>query len=103
MTDITVRLANGSDRAALARLAELDSAAPPRGPALVAQSGSRLLAALPLGAGPALADPFEPTSEIVAVLRLRAAQLATDSRERRGAGRRLAAILRPRPPHVRSR
>ena len=53
---------------AFACLAALDSARPPRGPALVAEADSRMLAALPLGSGRPIADPFEPTAEIVALL-----------------------------------
>jgi len=36
---------------------------------------ARMLAALPLGSGRPIADPFEPTAEIVALLELRAEQL----------------------------
>jgi hypothetical protein len=93
MTEITVRRALASDTSALTRLAELDSATAPRGPALVAEADSRLLAALPLGSGRAIADPFEPTAEVVALLELRAAQLAKGG----GKGRlseRLRALLR---------
>ena len=60
---------------ALARLAALDSASPPTGPALIAEADSRMLAALPLGSGRAIADPFEPTAELVGLLELRRAQM----------------------------
>ena len=75
MIDITVRRAVDSDLSELARLAALDSGTPPRGPALIAEADSRMLAALPLGSGRPIADPFEPTAEIVALLQMRAAQL----------------------------
>jgi hypothetical protein len=102
MTDITVRLAAQSDLNDLARLAELDSATPPRGPALIAQADSRLLAALPLGAGRPIADPFEPTAEVVALLQLRAAQLgAEEPRPQRLSGR-LRSLLRLRPVQARA-
>ena len=52
MKNITVRRSTSSDESALARLAALDSASPPRGPALVAEADSRVLAALPLGSRP---------------------------------------------------
>lgn len=97
MTDITVRLAAQSDLSDLARLAELDSATPPRGPALVAHADSRLLAALPLGAGRPIADPFEPTAEIVALLQLRAAQLEAGSAEPQGLRGRVRSLLHLRP------
>ena len=102
MTNITVRYSVASDLSELARLAALDSATPPRGPALVAEADSRMLAALPLGSGRPIADPFEPTAEIVALLQLRAEQLhdgaasAADSRDR------LRSLLRARPSHARA-
>ncbi|MGH2783485.1 MAG: hypothetical protein ACRDLA_19135, partial [Thermoleophilaceae bacterium] len=75
MIDITVRHAVAADLGDLERLAALDSGTPPRGPALVAEADSHLLAALPLGSGRPIADPFEPTAEVVALLALRAEQL----------------------------
>jgi hypothetical protein len=97
MTDITVRHAVAGDRSALDRLAALDSANSPRGPALVAEADSRMLAALPLGSGRPIADPFEPTAEVVALLQLRAEQLAAP--ERRGWTERARSLMRlfPRP------
>ena len=94
MTDITVRPAVSADLSDLARLAALDSASPPRGPALVALADSRMLAALPLGAGRPIADPFEPTAEAVALLELRAAQLAEGRTQSRGLLYRLRALFR---------
>jgi hypothetical protein len=76
MTDITVRRAIAADYGDLERLAALDSARPLRGPALVAEADSRLIAALPLGSGRPIGDPFEPSAEAVALLELRARQLA---------------------------
>ena len=74
---LTIRLAGSADRAALDRLAQLDSAPPPRPvPMLVAEVGGELRAALPLDGGRALADPFRPTAELVAILAERARQLA---------------------------
>jgi hypothetical protein len=104
MFDITVRRALPSDRSELARLAALDSASPPRGPALVAETDSRMLAALPLGSGRPIADPFEPTAQIVAVLELRAQQLnaAENEPRRHGLGQRLLSLVRERPSHARA-
>jgi hypothetical protein len=102
MTNITVRHAAASDLSELARLAALDSASPPRGPALVAEADSRMLAALPLGSGRPIADPFEPTAEIVALLELRAEQLRESDGERRGFGERVRSFLRPRPHQARA-
>jgi hypothetical protein len=72
---VTVRHAHLGDEAAIARLAALDSARTPAGPMLVAESDARILAALPLGGGRPIADPFVPTAELLALLELRAAQL----------------------------
>lgn len=102
MTDITVRRAVESDRIDLERLAALDSATPPRGPALVAEADSRMLAALPLGSGRPIADPFEPTAAIVALLELRAEQIAGSAAKRRGWTGRMRSLLKPRPSHARA-
>jgi hypothetical protein len=101
MTDITVRRAVSSDRSELDRLAALDSGKPPRGPALVAEADSRMLAALPLGSGRPIADPFEPTAEVVALLRLRAEQLA-GAPERRGWAERARSLMRLGLSHARA-
>src|SRR5215218_4912502 len=100
MNNITVRFSAASDLSELARLAALDSASPPRGPALVAEADSRMLAALPLGSGRPIADPFEPTAEILALLELRAEQLRAE--EGHGLRDRLRSLLRARPSHARA-
>jgi hypothetical protein len=90
---VVVRYATAADESALARLAALDSAHAPRGPALIAEADSRPLAALPLGSGRPVADPFEPTAELVTLLEFRAAQLrAGDPSPRRRFS--LRALLR---------
>ena len=94
MTAITVRHAVSADLSDIARLAALDSASPPRGPALVAEADSRMLAALPLGSGRPIADPFEPTAEAVALLELRAEQLREKREARRSVGERLRGVFR---------
>jgi hypothetical protein len=101
MTDITVRRSVAADRSELERLAALDSARPPTGPALVAEADSRMLAALPLGSGRPIADPFAPTAAIVALLELRAAQMAGTA-ERRSWSERVRSLVRPRPSHARA-
>jgi hypothetical protein len=96
MKNITVRRSTSSDESALARLAALDSAGPVRGPALVAEADSRVLAALPLGSGRAIADPFEPTAEAVALLELRREQIASTDGEKDERPRGLRGLLRGR-------
>jgi hypothetical protein len=94
MTKITVRRAASADQPALARLAALDSASPPTGAVLVAEADSRMLAALPIGSGRPIADPFEPTAEVVALLELRAAQLAERREGRHGLVERVRSLFR---------
>jgi len=74
--EIIVRSATRADEQALSRLAALDSAGPLTGSALVAEADARIVAALPLGAGRPIADPFERSAEAVALLRLRAEQVS---------------------------
>ncbi|HKP21685.1 MAG TPA: hypothetical protein VJT68_09220 [Thermoleophilaceae bacterium] len=96
---MTVRRSTSGDASALARLAALDSARPPRGPALIAEADSRMLAALPLGAGRPIADPFERTAGLVQLLELRRSQIEA---ARRGSDRArgLRALLRGRLSHA---
>jgi hypothetical protein len=85
--DVVIRRATAADGPALAALSALDSAQLPLGPALVAEVGGAPVAALPLDGSPAFGDPFERTTELVALLELRAAQIRRDgeaARERRG-------------------
>ena len=102
MRNISIRRAVAADLSQLERLAALDSARPPRGPALVAEADSRMLAALPLGSGRPIADPFEPTAEVVALLRLRAEQLRAEDERSRGPLERLRTLFRARPSHARA-
>ena len=70
---VLIRAARGSDGAELERLAQLDSAAIPAGALLVAEADGRLVAAIASSTGEAIADPFLPTADVVALLELRAA------------------------------
>jgi hypothetical protein len=72
---IVIRVARPTDATELRRLAQRDSAEPPASPALVAEVGGRIRAALGLDGGTTIADPFESTAAPVELLRLRAAQL----------------------------
>jgi hypothetical protein len=73
-SQITIRPGYADDERALHRLAALDSAASlPPAPLLVAELDGELSAALSLTDGSAVADPFRPTAEIVALLRAHAA------------------------------
>lgn len=74
-TSVSIRRAGPHDAPALCRLAALDSAAPLRGEILVAEVDGEARAALSLGDGSCVADPFAPTAQLVALLRLRRAQM----------------------------
>lgn len=92
---IAIRVAGDADRAAVARLAVLDGVPTPTGPLLLALVDGEPVAALALADGRAIADPFRPTLELVALLRVRAAQIAGP--RRRTVLERAGARLRPRP------
>jgi hypothetical protein len=67
-TPITIRQGTESDAPVLRRLAELDSARPIQGPVLIAEHDGRAVAALGLDERRAIADPFEPTQEVLQLL-----------------------------------
>src|ERR671924_2215084 len=100
MHNVTVRPSQPADESGLARLAALDSARPLRGPALVAMADERILAALPLGSGRPIADPFEPTAELVALLELRRAQMERADRSGDRRARGIRGLLRGRLSHA---
>jgi hypothetical protein len=70
--EITIRRSTDADRDAIRRLAELDSRQVPRGPAMLGFVCDELRAAVALDDGASLADPFQPTAELVELLRVRA-------------------------------
>ena len=82
ITRVTLRYSSAADTERLRHLAELDSAAAPTGPALVAEVDGRLRAALPLDGSNPIADPFHRGAELLELLWLRAAQLPAAARPR---------------------
>lgn len=72
---VAIRRAGDVDLPLLQDLAELDSARPIAGPAIVADVNGRPWAALALDDQRVVADPFLPTAAAVELLRLRARQL----------------------------
>jgi hypothetical protein len=85
-SQITIRPAYGDDSCALLRLAALDSASGvPPAPLVVAEVDGELSAALSLTDGSAIADPFRPTAQIVALLRAHVAAARPAPRRRRRA------------------
>jgi hypothetical protein len=99
---VTLRHATPDDRGALERLAALDEADIPAGPLLVADVDDRPVAALALGDGAVIADPFVATSDPVALLRLRASQLSAAARAGRRRPRRPTAAPAPTLPRLRA-
>jgi hypothetical protein len=85
-SDVTVRQARPEDARQLSELAALDSAALPQGDLVVAETGGRIVAALPLDGGRAIADPFHRTAALVEVLELRARQMRPGTRGAHRAG-----------------
>ena len=72
---LVIRPAAPGDEPAIARLSALDEHELPRGDRLVGERGGRIVAALDVRSGDAIADPFVPTSGLLELLGLRAAQV----------------------------
>jgi hypothetical protein len=96
---VTVRALRARDVEPLRVLAALDSRHLPTGPVLVAEQDGELVAALSLDGGRAIADPFRRTTEVVALLELRARQIAPRSRHRvrEALAERLRGSITPTP------
>jgi hypothetical protein len=73
---VLMRPATTDDSARVRTLALLDDKRVPAGPFLVAEVGGDMVAARSLSTGTVVADPFRLTSDIVAMLRLRADQVS---------------------------
>jgi hypothetical protein len=102
MDALVIRPAYPDDHAALSRLASLDSRRPLTGAVLVAERDGAVLAALSAADGRAIADPFAPTADLVALLRLHAAAAPSAARARSAPGvrellRRVGVNTRWRP------
>ena len=104
--EVSIRRAASGDREALATLARLDGASPPGGDEyLLAVEDGVLRAARPIAGGRAIADPFHPTADLVAMLELRAARMGRDggaSRPSRGLRWSVARPRRGRSGHRRA-
>jgi hypothetical protein len=68
MNPITIRKSLDSDASDLRRLAELDSAHPLSGPALIAEHRGHAVAAVSVDDRRSIADPFLPTADVVEML-----------------------------------
>ncbi|MGH2987708.1 MAG: hypothetical protein ACRDLO_13620 [Solirubrobacterales bacterium] len=99
ISPVVIREATEADRPALTRVAERDSSAALAGEVLVAESGGEIRAAIEVDGALAVADPFQPTAELLDLLRARASQI-------RGARHRPLRILARTPesqPSLRQR
>ena len=72
---VLIRRASAADDPALARLSALDERELPAGERLIGEIGGRIVAALEVCSGRAIADPFVATTGVVELLDLRAAQV----------------------------
>jgi len=77
---VTIRLDRAGDASRLYQLAAQSGARLAPGPFVLAEADGRVVAALPVRGGPAVSDPAERTSDLHALLELRAAQLAARDR-----------------------
>ena len=84
MQTLTIRQSVPHDSDTLTGLAELDSSRPLREPALLAEVGDEIWAAVSLRDERVVADPFRPSGAIVPVLVERARQLRRTERRERG-------------------
>jgi len=91
---VTIRRVTPDDWQAVDRLAQLDGGVPPHGAALLAEVDERVVAVRSLLDGGTLADPFQPTAELVALLDARAAHLVGKPHHLTRPFRRAAALVR---------
>jgi hypothetical protein len=94
-SSISIRTARQDDYVALWSVATLDSKLVPDAPMLVAEADGEIVAAVSLANGEWIADPFQPTSATLDLLRLRADQFPRDRNRSRSLLRRLRG--RPAP------
>jgi hypothetical protein len=73
--EVVIRSAAPADEAEIDRLSKLDDHALPHGECLIGELEGRVVAALDVGSGEAIADPFVATAALVELLGLRAAQV----------------------------
>ena len=96
---VTIRVAAPDDEEALRRLAALDSSRPLTGRVLVAAQDGKPLAAISLGTGSVVADPFRLSADAVHMLRLRRYQLVRQG----GDVGRAPSLLRRMLPRAQTR
>jgi hypothetical protein len=90
---VSIRRAAPADLPVLQRLASLDSAPVPAGDVLIASAGGEDRAAIAVATGAVVADPFRPTSDLVALLTLRAGSLRGPAARRRWVSLRRRSVV----------
>lgn len=93
---ITIRMAYPDDSPALRRLAELDSAAVPQEPLIVAEVDGEIQVAVSMSDLSAIADPFVPTAHVVDLVRGHVRQTVRMPAARRRLLSKLSPVLSPR-------
>jgi hypothetical protein len=80
-TAYTIRIAAAADESALCRLAEIDSQDPlTAGPVLIGEIDGKPEAAISLADARVIANPFVPTAQLLAHMRMRAGALGAYER-----------------------
>jgi hypothetical protein len=100
---IAIRLATPADADGLEYLSELDGRRLPKGQALIGELEGQLVAAVPVGEGTAISNPFVATAELVDLLRLRARQISPPLTVRERALARVATASGKPVRHARNR
>jgi hypothetical protein len=91
--EVTIRSAGGDDAVDVDRLAQLETRPPTPGPHLLALRDGEVVAAISLATAEILADPFRPTADVQALLRLQAKRgLRAERRSPRRSLSRLAPL-----------
>ena len=90
--EVTIREATAADEDGLRRLAQRDSAPVPPRPLVIGEVEGEIRAAISVASGATIADPFQRTADVIALVHARADQL------RRRRSRRARVIARTPAP-----
>ena len=90
--EVTIREATAADEEGISRLAQRDSAPVPPRPLVIGEVDGEIRAAISVVSGATIADPFQRTADVVALVHARADQL------RRRRARRTRVVSRTPAP-----